>query len=214
MTNSQQTKEKRNPALEADKRIFAAKYFDGYEIQSVPKKNGRGWRTVRVYVGDTYEPAGGRARLNAAKLRYAAWILVFFGCMLFGGAWRSPVNSSPLVVLPYSVALIAGLFALIGIGRLLCTRERMTRYSYNRYCREVGYGAPTACAGGLLAAAASLFMLIRDCLIAGAGAPIDYLIPMVSFVLCAAAAYAIRAQHERTQFTEIKGREPFATVEE
>lgn len=214
MTNSEQPKKKRTYALEMDKRIFAAKYFDGYETQSVPKKHGKGWHTVRVYVGDAYEPLGGKARLRAIKLRYSGLIVAFLGLMLFGGSRRSSINNSALAVLPYAVALVAGCFALTGIARLVFTRDRMTKYSYARYCREVNYGASTACAGALVSAIASLFLLIRDGWLSEAGVATNDLIPVVSYALCAAMAYAIHRLYQRAQFAEIKGREPFESPEE
>ncbi len=202
---------KRVNSPEADRRIFAAKYFDGYEEQSLPKKNGKGWHTVRVYVSDAYEPTGGNTRLNRIKLRITILILVFFLFMLLGGTRRSPVNTSTLAMLPYAVSLIAGAYSLVGIVRLLFSRGHMTKYSYKRYCEEVGNGTPAAAAGALLAAVAALFLWFQTGLLTGDC--LDYLIPILSFLLSAAAAYGIRSQYRCLPFNEIKGRTPYEDQE-
>lgn len=186
-----------------DHRIFATRYFEGYELQTV---NGK---AKRVYVGDTYWPAKGVEAVHSAKPRYTVCLALFFALALLGGFQRSPVNASPWVVLFYAGSLCAGVFALVGAVRFCATRSAMTKYSYQRYEKETGYGAPASAFFMAVATAVSLVLMLGDLKAAG-----SYVLPLLCFLLSAALMYAIWRIYSGLPFEKTVGREPCEEIVE
>ena len=199
----QENNKPKEESQQFDHRILAARYFEGYELQSV---NGK---SKRVYVGDTYWPSLDKKVIRLAKLKYTVCMAMFFAFALLGGFQRSPVNSSPLVVFFYAGSLGAGAFALTGIIRFLTSRTAMTHYSYQRYTKETGYCAPAAAFLMAGAALVSLVLMVGDLKNIG-----GYALPLLCFALAALLAFLVWRSYMGLPFDKKTGREPYAEREE
>lgn len=106
-------------------------FFEGYIEEYVPRRNGRGRRIVRTYVGKYYSPDQSQRRFGVTKVLYV--LLYLIGAGLFVSSLIQPeIPFSALLVIPQAAALCVMLWSLTAFGAYLPAGVKMTVGEYRR----------------------------------------------------------------------------------
>jgi hypothetical protein len=116
------------------------KYFQGYTTYTVPKKNGKGKKTIRVYEGDLYRLDATNRQCIGKKLLCAGLVLVFYIAGIIAGLQNVDVNKGYFTI-PYIIGLLFGFYCVLGIINLLISRKDMTEFEYKEYSRQIKRGS-------------------------------------------------------------------------
>lgn len=103
-------------------------YFQGYIPVTLPKKNGKGVRTVRIYtapyrVHDMYD-----REYVLHKCEVAGLTALAAACYLWAALTRTACNANPLTAFPGGLSLAALLFEVIAAGSYVVCPRKMTIY--------------------------------------------------------------------------------------
>ena len=119
-------------------------YFEGYEEKFILKRNGRGFKKVRLYTGDVYRVRDTRQQWLQKKIVFAVSCLLFYLLLFQGGLLNARSNHVLYIVLPYAVSLIAGSYCAIGIFHYLISKMDMTVFEFHEYRKQIQSGSAAA----------------------------------------------------------------------
>lgn len=183
-------------------------YFEGYEEKFVPKANGKGYKKVRVYLGDVYCLEGTDSQWKTRKLTLVGCILAYFALMLYFGSLRTLANVSVYVTLPYAIGLIAGGYCAMGVFHAVTASRKMTVFEYTEQHRQLEKGSLVAACAMAACVASNLICLV----LWGLGGQIlegmlaKELMVLFSNMICAVLMAAIHLMEKKSAYTVIPGK--------
>lgn len=182
------------------------KYFQDYTTYRVPKGNGKGQRTIRVYDGDVYVLDASDGRRIRKKLLCAGLILAFFILGLIAGFQNVAANKG-YASIPYVVALLAGVYCGLGVINLTVSGKDMTEFEYREYSKQIVYGsAMSICTMGIAALTYLIFMIMS---LAGGGPENQSgssLTALLCGCACCACAYGIYRIEKKSKYIIVPGK--------
>lgn len=112
-------------------------YFDGYKREKQPRKDGKGARSVLVYVGEYY---GFREKGLQRRLKWQTSLAVTASIAAYLYAQLTPAEGgmNRFVALPGILVLVPMIFLLIGLFNFLIAREKWEIRSYYAGYRRLG----------------------------------------------------------------------------
>ena len=185
-------------------------YFEGYEEKFSPRKNGRGYKKIRVYTGDVYHPELTEKQWGFKKLLFTFLILGFFVLLFCGGSIRTTSNQTALVTLPYIAALLSGGYCSVGVMHFLTKKTSMTVFGFKEFRGQVLRGSAAAAIAMGLTCAANLAVIAVGLLRGGRGAQwvgTEFTVMLCNLCGCF-AMYGIHAVEKAARYTVTPGRPP------
>lgn len=163
-----------------------SRFEDNYTTVTEPADNKKGYVIRYVYYAPWYVWKVPEGEFRKKKQLLAA--LEFFGVVLFLAAvlLRSPLNSTPWVVLPTALAFCAQLMELSGMVDFLSAKPRTTQIRYEDIQRRLVF-YPTIRAVLLLIAVLAAVGLLAS------GAVTEGVWILPGLVLCAALAWQVQS---------------------
>lgn len=183
-------------------------YFEGFEEKFIPRANGKGFRKVRVYLGDIYRLEGSDRQWRRKKITLACCILAYFGLMVGCGSLRTLANVSVYVMLPYAVGLISGGYCAMGVWHCIAAPRDMTVFQYNEQRKQLKNGSRIAACAMAACSASNLICLI----LWGLGGQLlkgmlaKELIVLFSNMTCAALMASIHLLEKKANYILIPGK--------
>lgn len=112
-------------------------YFQGYIPVAVPKKNGKGFRTIRVYTAPfrVLDMTDRERRLHKAAV--AGLTVLAAACYLWAAFDPTACNADPMVAFPGGLSLAALLFAVIAAAAYVTAPRKMTIYEADHSHRSL-----------------------------------------------------------------------------
>ena len=126
-------------------KLFVNRYFEQYEKEKVPRKNGKGTRIQFKYVGDFYRLAISDRRWKALKVIYPAIAAVFLGLYIYLALRPVSSNYSEYVGLFVILMVFPVYFLIYGIVCFIAAKRDMTIREYRESVRRVFWGSMAAC---------------------------------------------------------------------
>jgi hypothetical protein len=114
-----------------------SRFFDGYQAELVPGKDGKGHRRSLVYCGEWRGVAGGQKTLNRVKLLCASVTAGLIAAYFYIGLNPSAGGMDRYVAAPGIVALVPMIFLVIGVVNLLISKEKWERRVYYSGYRRI-----------------------------------------------------------------------------
>jgi len=140
------------------------RYFEGYEMKTVPKRNGNGTKTVRVYVGTAYRQ---ELPLNRVVLLRLAHVVLFLcAATLYGIALIMPIpsNMTWYVNTTSFIPVIIYVRILLALISYIFSKRDLTIHEYKdgalRLLRLSGYAWRLLIAP--IVASCVMFVLVAD----------------------------------------------------
>lgn len=183
-------------------------YFEGYEEKFVPKTNGKGYKKVRVYLGDSYRLEGTDQQWVIRKLTLSGCILAYFVLMLWCGSLPALANVSAYVMLPFAIGLIAGGYCAIGVFNAVVASRNMTVYDHNEQHKQLKNGSLAAACAMTACTASNVVCLILwgiNGLIPEGMLPRE-LVVLFSNMICAILMAYIYLLEKKSVYTVIPGK--------
>ncbi|MDO5422877.1 MAG: hypothetical protein Q4F41_04020 [Eubacteriales bacterium] len=106
------------------------KYFEGYEEEKVPAKNGKGTRIAHTYVSYYFRQGVNEWVRIALRILYLAMSLAAFGCLLYAATSYAHCNQTPWMVVAQALTLLAFLWFAWVLAYYVCAPKEMTIYKY------------------------------------------------------------------------------------
>ena len=181
-------------------------YFEGYEEKLVLKKNGKGFRKVRIYTGSVYQPDLPIKRFWLKKASFCVLVCLFFLLLICGGQTRLPANSSKVVMLPFFVGMMAGVYCAAGVFHLALAPFHMTVFQYNEFRKQIHWGSCVSAIAMAVTSVACAILITVQRLRGGAANGWTQFAVLLSDMLCAAIMLLVNRVEERSRYICIPGK--------
>ena len=146
------------PGANAKRNSYYHKFFEGYSEVQVPRKNGKGMRIERRYVGSYYRRDCSDSAWTGSKILYAG-IFAVSSVLYLTAAGEMPGGMSALyVVAPELVTVLLLVAGFMYMGRCLCAGRKMKIYEYKSSYAVL----PKICLGTMAAMAATAALSAID----------------------------------------------------
>ena len=106
------------------------KYFEDYEEERVPNRDGKGTHIEHKYVGYYYRLGVKRITRIALRLLYLVLGCLAAACLLFGAARMAHCNTLPVMVILQAVTLLLLIWFVWVLLYYIFVPENMTSYKY------------------------------------------------------------------------------------
>lgn len=173
-------------------------YFQGYIPVNVPKKNGKGHRTIRVYTAPYRVLDMTDREILAHKAEVAGLTALAVACYLWAAFARTSCNADPLVAFPGGLALAALLFAVISAVSYVTNPRKMTIYEADHSHKNLMRWELLA---GIFLCISALTCILHLVLNGGADAGATVWVA-VRYLISGAAAVLLYRREERVLYTE------------
>lgn len=183
-------------------------YFEGYEEKFIPKVNGKGYKKMRVYLGDIYRLECSDREWMIRKGIMTVCIFAFFSMMLGFGSMRTLANVSVYVMLPFAIGLISGGYCAIGVFNAVAAPRDMTAFQYREQHMQLKRGAKLSACAMAACTAANLVCLAVWGLggqIAAGTLPKELMV-LLSNVVCMFLMTSLYQMEKKAAYTRIPGR--------
>ncbi len=138
------------------------RYFQDYEKEQVPKKNGKGTKTVFKYVGDYYRLNISDGRWKTRKWVFPVLFLLFAAVYIPLALRDVPSNYVWYVGLPTVAMVFPAYFIIYGIVSYIVYKRDLTLREYRESVERLLYGSGAALALNLWIVVGEIIFLITS----------------------------------------------------
>lgn len=175
-------------------------FEENYIAIKKPCANKKGFKIEYVYYGPWYMWDISKTALLRTKRNIGVLCVLNIAFLCVASLQDSPINYSLLVEIPGVLSLLALMFQIIGIVQFICSKEKMTRYTYNDINIKMGVAVPFHAFFMTLSSVGGLCVLGKD----------DRLMFSITaicgYAMCAVIAILIYKQYKKVPFTSEKNR--------
>ena len=107
-------------------------YFEGYTEAKIPKKNGKGYKIIRIYTGNYHVQNVSDRQWILKKFAYAVLIIAAVFFFLAASLNRNPGNSTVFVALFSGFSAFSLIFASVSCINYICSSRKMTVFMWKK----------------------------------------------------------------------------------